>query len=192
METKLQKNKAFEAELTAHEEAIDAVRETGEELITSGHFAADEVERRIEALYLHWEELLEASANKGKRLEEARDHQKFTQEVHLVDSCISEKVGTPVQYISKEKGSTDRMLSPRRVAKIQTDLNLWMVINTRTSVSQRPFTANFFSILSFCPFVCVCALMDLLFQIKRCCLLFPIPFPPLPSEKISFRVVEIK
>lgn len=127
METKLQKNKAFEAELTAHEEAIDAVRETGEELITSGHFAADEVERRIEALYLHWEELLEASANKGKRLEEARDHQKFTQEVHLVDSCISEKVGTPVQYISKEKGSTDRMLSPRRVAKIQTDLNLWMV-----------------------------------------------------------------
>ena len=93
METKLQKNKAFEAELTAHEEAIDAVRETGEELITSGHFAADEVERRIEALYLHWEELLEASANKGKRLEEARDHQKFTQEVHLIDSCISEKVG---------------------------------------------------------------------------------------------------
>lgn len=130
METKLQKNKAFEAELTAHEEAIDTVRETGEELITSGHFAADEVERRIEALYLHWEELLEASANKGKRLEEARDHQKFTQEVHLIDSCISEKVGTPVQYISKDRmhcGSTDRMLSPRRVVTIQTDLNLWMV-----------------------------------------------------------------
>lgn len=34
--------------------------------------------------------------------------------------------------------------------------------------------------------------MVLLFQIKGCCLLFPIPFPPLPSEKISFRVVEIK
>ena len=92
LESKLQKNKAFEAELTAHEEAIDAVRETGEELITSGHFAADEVERRIEALYLHWEELLEASANKGKRLEEARDHQKFNQEVDIADSCISEKV----------------------------------------------------------------------------------------------------
>lgn len=94
MESKLQKNKAFEAELTAHEEAIDAVRETGEELITSGHFATDEVERRIEALYLHWEELLEASANKGKRLEEARDHQKFNQEVDIADSCISEKVRT--------------------------------------------------------------------------------------------------
>ncbi|KAJ7373044.1 hypothetical protein OS493_014188 [Desmophyllum pertusum] len=91
LESKLQKNKAFEAELTAHEEAIDDVRETGEELITSGHFAADEVERRIEALYLHWEELLEASANKGKRLEETRDHQKFNQEVDIADSCISEK-----------------------------------------------------------------------------------------------------
>ena len=50
------------------------------------------MERRIEALYLHWEELLEASANKGKRLEEARDHQKFNQEVDIADSCISEKV----------------------------------------------------------------------------------------------------
>lgn len=92
MESKLQKHQAFEAELTAHEEAIDAVRETGEELMTSGHFAAEEVERRIEALYLHWEELLEASATKGKRLEEARDHQKFNQEVDIADSCISEKV----------------------------------------------------------------------------------------------------
>ena len=154
METKLQKNKAFEAELTAHEEAIDAVRETGEELITSGHFAADEVERRIEALYLHWEELLEASANKGKRLEEARDHQKFTQEVHLIDSCISEKVSTPVQYISKDRmhcGSTDRMLSPRRVAKIQTDLNLWMVAAiccgrlTREPVYHRDLSQRTFS-----------------------------------------------
>lgn len=92
LESKLQKHLAFEAELTAHEEAIDAVRETGEDLITSGHFAAEEVERRIEALYLHWEELLEASATKGKRLEEARDHQKFNQEVDIADSCISEKV----------------------------------------------------------------------------------------------------
>ena len=92
LESKLQKHQAFEAELTAHEEAIDAVRETGEELMTSGHFAAEEVERRIEALYLHWEELLEASATKGKRLEEARDHQKFNQEVDIADSCISEKV----------------------------------------------------------------------------------------------------
>ena len=92
LESKLQKHQAFEAEITAHEEAIDAVRETGEELITSGHFAAEEVERRIEALYLHWEELLEASANKGRRLEEARDHQKFNQEVDIADSCISEKV----------------------------------------------------------------------------------------------------
>ena len=50
------------------------------------------MERRIEALCLHWEELLEASANKGKRLEEARDHQKFNQEVDIADSCISEKV----------------------------------------------------------------------------------------------------
>ena len=37
----------FEAALTTHEEAIDAVRETGEELIASGHFAAEEVNRPL-------------------------------------------------------------------------------------------------------------------------------------------------
>ena len=36
----------FEAALTTHE-AIDAVRETGEELIASGHFAAEEVNRPL-------------------------------------------------------------------------------------------------------------------------------------------------
>ena len=92
LESKLQKHQAFEAELVAHEEAVDVVRRSGEELVTSGHFAASDVECRIDALYGHWEELLEASANKGRRLEEARDHQKFNQEVDLADSCISEKV----------------------------------------------------------------------------------------------------
>lgn len=76
----------------AHEEAIDEVRKTGEDLVTSGHFAASDVESRIDALYSHWEELLEESTNKGGRLEEARDHQKFNQEVDWADSSIGEKV----------------------------------------------------------------------------------------------------
>lgn len=76
----------------AHEEAIDAVRRTGEELVTSGHFNCYDVENRIDVLYSHWEELLEASTNKGQRLEEARDHQKFNQEVDWSDSSIREKV----------------------------------------------------------------------------------------------------
>ena len=92
LKSKLQKHQAFEAELTAHEESIDAVRGTGEELIISGHFGGSDVENRVEALYIHWEELLEASANKGRKLEEARDHQKFNQEVDIADSCISDKV----------------------------------------------------------------------------------------------------
>ena len=50
------------------------------------------MENRIEALYLQWEELLGASADKGRKLEEARDHQKFNQEVDIADSCISDKV----------------------------------------------------------------------------------------------------
>ena len=68
------------------------------------------MERRIEALYLHWEELLEASANKGKRLEEARDHQKFNQEVDIADSCISEKVRGIINPLSPK--SDQHQISP--------------------------------------------------------------------------------
>ena len=92
LENKLQKHQAFEAELVAHEETIDEVRRTGEDLVTAGHFGASDVESRIDALYSQWEELLEASTNKGQGLEEARDHQKFNQEVDWADSSICEKV----------------------------------------------------------------------------------------------------
>ncbi|EDO49575.1 predicted protein [Nematostella vectensis] len=91
LESKLQKHQAFESELTAHERAIDSVRDKGEQLISCGHFAASEVEVRIEALYIQWEELLEASATKGRKLQEARDHQQFNQEVDIADSCITDK-----------------------------------------------------------------------------------------------------
>lgn len=68
------------------------MQRNGEELISSGHFSANEVEARIESLYIHWEELLEASGTKGRKLEEARDHQKFNNEVDIADSSISDKV----------------------------------------------------------------------------------------------------
>ena len=97
LESKLQKHQAFEAELTAHEDVIDAVQRSGEELISSGHFSADEIESRVESLYIHWEELLEASGTKGRKLEEARDHQKFNMEVDIADSCISDKVSMQFQ-----------------------------------------------------------------------------------------------
>lgn len=92
LESKLQKHQAFEAELTAHRGVIDAVQGNGEGLISSGHFAASEVEFRIESLYIQWEELLQASETKAKKLEEARDHKKFNQEADIADSCISDKV----------------------------------------------------------------------------------------------------
>jgi len=68
------------------------VQRNGEELISSGHFSANEVEARIESLYIQWEELLEASGTKARKLEEARDHQKFNNEVDIADSSISDKV----------------------------------------------------------------------------------------------------
>ena len=92
LDSKVQKHQAFEAELTAHRGVIDAVQRNGEELISSGHFAASEVESRIESLYIQWEELLEASDKKARKLEEARDHKKFNQEVDIADSCIADKV----------------------------------------------------------------------------------------------------
>lgn len=54
LQPKLQKHQAFEAELSANKGRVDSVNQTGEELIDRNHYAAHEIEARIDALKTHW------------------------------------------------------------------------------------------------------------------------------------------
>ena len=59
LQPKRQKHQAFEAELSANKGRVDSVDQTGEQLIEGNHYAAHEIEARIDSLRTHWQNLSE-------------------------------------------------------------------------------------------------------------------------------------
>ena len=53
----MKKHQALQAELTGHEARITAVCEQGGEMVTEGHFAADDIQQKIKALQDRWNQL---------------------------------------------------------------------------------------------------------------------------------------
>ena len=74
----------------------------GEELIKKEHEASPEIQRRVNALIAHWNELLQAMQDRGKGLEEAKDILHFNEEVDKVQAWIREKVGLVPRGINRE------------------------------------------------------------------------------------------
>ena len=65
---------------------------SGEVLLKKHHEATPEIQKRVNSLIVKWNELLQASSERGKGLEEAKDILKFNDEVEKVDDWIREKV----------------------------------------------------------------------------------------------------
>ena len=66
LQGKIQKHQAFEAELNANQSRLDAVDNTGEELIGDGHYASDQIRERLDELHKLWAYLFERSNDKGQ------------------------------------------------------------------------------------------------------------------------------
>ncbi|XP_076441755.1 spectrin beta chain, non-erythrocytic 5-like [Babylonia areolata] len=88
---KLQKHQAFEAEIIANTDRINKLKELGELLIRKNHPAKGEISQQVKRLMSKWQELLQASNNRGKGLEEARDILEFNEQVDKVETWIREK-----------------------------------------------------------------------------------------------------
>ncbi len=71
LQGKIQKHTAFESELVANKNRLNAVTSEGESLISGGHFAAMEIRARLDKLETDWRKLQEASALKRERLNDA-------------------------------------------------------------------------------------------------------------------------
>ncbi|XP_055377124.1 spectrin alpha chain isoform X3 [Condylostylus longicornis] len=71
LQAKIQKHQAFEAEVSAHSNAIVALDNTGQEMINQGHFASETIQRRLDELHRLWELLLRRLAEKGQKLQQA-------------------------------------------------------------------------------------------------------------------------
>ena len=65
----------MDAEITAHEQLINTVVSTADQLIEREHYAADEVEARCADLQEKWAELTSLSATRQQNLQESQKAQ---------------------------------------------------------------------------------------------------------------------
>ncbi|GAB6026067.1 hypothetical protein CHUAL_012270 [Chamberlinius hualienensis] len=71
LQGKIEKHQAFQAELMANKGRVDAVNQEGETLIGAGHFAAMEMQAKLDELETSWRELLDSTQLKHDRLNDA-------------------------------------------------------------------------------------------------------------------------
>lgn len=65
----------MDAEITAHEQLINTVMSTADQLIEREHYAADEIEARCADLQEKWAELTSLSATRQQNLQESQKAQ---------------------------------------------------------------------------------------------------------------------
>uniref|UniRef100_A0A8C2BUE1 Spectrin alpha, non-erythrocytic 1 n=1 Tax=Cyprinus carpio TaxID=7962 RepID=A0A8C2BUE1_CYPCA len=86
------KHKRLEAELGAHEPAIQSVLETGKKLSDDNTIGQEEIQQRLAQFVEHWRELKELAAARGQRLEESLEYQQFVANVEEEEAWINEKL----------------------------------------------------------------------------------------------------
>lgn len=85
----LKKQEAVDAEITAHEQLINAVISTAEQLLERDHYAADEIEARCAKLQDSWAELTSLSTARQQKLQDSLKAQQVeTLKFKLTYSCL--------------------------------------------------------------------------------------------------------
>ncbi|XP_006159133.1 spectrin alpha chain, erythrocytic 1 [Tupaia chinensis] len=77
LKSRVQKQQVFEKELADNAILLNNLEKTGQEMIESGHYAADSVASRVSEVAGLWKELLEATAQRGTQLHEANQQLQF-------------------------------------------------------------------------------------------------------------------
>ncbi|GFT64747.1 spectrin alpha chain, non-erythrocytic 1, partial [Nephila pilipes] len=99
--SKIQKQAAFEAELASNKARVDSVMLEGEKLIGSGHYASLEIQNLLQELEMHWRQLLDQTALKKERLQDAYQALQFNRMLDDLDAWMDE---VEVQLQSEDHG----------------------------------------------------------------------------------------
>jgi len=91
LQAKIQKHQAFEAEVSAHSNAIVVLDNQGKEMIMQEHFKKVDIRERLEELKRLWDLLLHKLADKGLRLQQALVLVQFLRQSDEVLSWIKDK-----------------------------------------------------------------------------------------------------
>uniref|UniRef100_A0A8C0VTJ9 Spectrin alpha chain, non-erythrocytic 1 n=1 Tax=Cyanistes caeruleus TaxID=156563 RepID=A0A8C0VTJ9_CYACU len=86
------KHKRLEAELAAHEPAIQGVLDTGKKLSDDNTIGKEEIQQRLAQFVDHWKELKQLASARGQRLEESLEYQQFVANVEEEEAWINEKM----------------------------------------------------------------------------------------------------
>ncbi|KRY60696.1 Spectrin alpha chain [Trichinella britovi] len=98
---KIQKHANFEQELHANKSRLDDIHKRGSELVSSGHYAADDVSRRLDEVQNSWSDLVVATEQKGAKLKEAGGQQQFNRNVEDIEMWLAE---VEAQLMSEDYG----------------------------------------------------------------------------------------
>jgi len=103
LQAKIQKHQAFEAEVSAHSNAIVSLDNTGQEMIQQGHYSSETIRKRLEELHRLWELLLARLAEKGLKLQQALVLVQFLRSCDEVLLWISDKEA----FVTADEFGTD-------------------------------------------------------------------------------------
>lgn len=90
LQSKLQKQAAFEGELQANRGRVSQVTGEGEQLMAAGHFASMEIQSQLDTLDTHWRQLLDASQLRRDRLQDAYQALLFSRSLDDIDGWMDE------------------------------------------------------------------------------------------------------
>uniref|UniRef100_A0A671XV45 Spectrin alpha chain, non-erythrocytic 1 n=1 Tax=Sparus aurata TaxID=8175 RepID=A0A671XV45_SPAAU len=121
LQGKLQKHQAFEAEVQANAGAIIKLDDTGNLMISEGHFASETIRTRLEELHRLWDLLLQRTKEKGMRLLQAQKLVQYLRECEdamdwITDKeamATSEELGQDLEHVE---------LLQKKFEEFQTDL----------------------------------------------------------------------
>lgn len=101
LQAKLQKHQAFEAEVMANRNRVDAVISEGEGLVKEDHYESEDIKKRMEEMEMSWQALLAASSEKKDKLTDAYQALQFNR---IVDDLMVWMDEVENQLVSEDHG----------------------------------------------------------------------------------------
>ena len=107
----IKKHQAVLAEMHNHEPHVLAVCQAGFQMADDGHFAADEVRKRIQALADHWAHLKEKALQRKQDLEDSLQAHQYFADANEAESWMKEKepLSGSIDY-GKDEDSAEALL----------------------------------------------------------------------------------
>lgn len=122
LQSKIQKHAAFDSELNANKNRVEAVIAEGEALIEAQHFASKEIISQLEMLEADWQKLQEASREKRNRLDQAYEALIFNRSLDEFNRWMDEiETSLSSEDYGKDLASVNSLLKKHEL--LESDLN---------------------------------------------------------------------